>query len=52
VQEKKNKLKAWHGDLLEFEEMRGHGINNARHMELKRKKAKFKGFSLKIHLVS
>jgi hypothetical protein len=31
----------------------GHGTNNARHMELVilKKKAKFKGFSLKIYLV-
>lgn len=52
MQENKNKFKAWQGDLLEFEEMHGHETNNARHMELKRKKiAKFKGFSLKIYLV-
>jgi hypothetical protein len=38
MQKKKNKLKAWHGDLFEFEEMHGHGINNARHMEFKRRR--------------
>jgi len=52
VQEKKNKFKAWHGYLLEFEEVHGHGTNSARDMEFEKKKiTKFKGFNLMTYLV-
>jgi hypothetical protein len=39
---KKKKLKAIHGNLLEFkhsnfEKVHGNGVDNARHMELRRK---------------
>jgi hypothetical protein len=35
---------------LNFEEVYGHGIDNAKHMKPKRKKTKFKGFNLKTYL--
>ncbi len=38
MQTKKKKLKAWHGNLPKFEKVHGHGIENASHMEPRRKK--------------
>jgi hypothetical protein len=37
MQIEKNKLKACHGSLPKFEKVHGHGVENAKHMEPRRK---------------